>query len=99
GGKKGAVLDGGTAIHENCVMAWGLFLQMDGTLDPMDTGNTTEKVGFCFPHDFYHFNTDAGGTNQAAYPNFATLPLPAGHPGTFAGFNPDDACDFLASGF
>ncbi len=88
---KGSV----NAEPENCVYAWGLFLNDDGTVDPMDTEG--EKYGFCFPHTVFHYDSDGDGTDDTVFPNFKDLPLPSGAtPGTFPA-NADDVCDFIVT--
>ena len=74
---------------------WGLFLQMDGTPDPMDTEG--EKFGFCFPHNVFHFDNTMGNT-AVPFPNFKDKPARSGATTGMFPTNPDDACDYVISG-
>ena len=87
--KKGNV----TGESENCVFAWGLFVQGDGTVNP-ELGPEGEQFGFCFPYSTFSYDSDGDQADDKAFPNFATLPPRSGAtPGVFPA-NADDPCDF-----
>ncbi len=80
---------------ENCVYAWGLFLNMDGTIDPMDTKG--EVYGFCFPHSTFHYDSDGNGSQDKVFPNFKDLPVRTALTSGVFPATADDACDFAAT--
>lgn len=90
--KKGNALE-----PENCVFLWGIFLQQDGTINPM-LGPEGEEFGLCFPFASFSYDSNNDGTEDTNFPNFANLPPRSGAtPGTFPA-NFDDACDFVGNG-
>jgi len=88
---------GNAAEPENCVFLWGIFLQQDGTINPM-LGPEGEEFGLCFPFSTFNYDSNNDMTEDKVFPNFASLPpRSAQTPGVFpAAF--DDACDFVGNG-
>ena len=87
--KKGNTL----GVAENCVFAWGMFVQADGTVNPM-LGPEGEDFGVCFPFADFSYDSNNDGTKDKPFPNFASLPPRSGStPGTFP-TNADDPCDY-----
>ena len=90
--KKGNVI----GVSENCVFAWGMFVQSDGTVNPM-LGPEGEQFGVCFPYAAFSYDSNGDGSDDAGFPNFATLPpRSVNTPGLFPA-NADDPCDFAVT--
>jgi len=83
----------GSVTPENCVYIWGLFLQMDGTINPVATHG--ESIGLCFPFGSLKYDADGDGVDDTAYKNSKTLPAAnVGNPPDFT-----NACDYVVTGW
>ncbi len=88
---NGGAADGGTTGGEHCRYLWSFELDQQGTYLPSPT---SDKMGFCFDHSKYRYDSNMDNMPDKELPNCGLL----SQPGTGSGTSPADPLTYFGAG-